>query len=141
MGESSPVGIRRIHHVAFAHSDDTVVRSLGEVLGLACAAEEEGHGFVERMFRADGSFVQTLEATGPGVIDDFLARRGPALHHVAFEVADIDRAIAWLSGEGVRLVDSTARPGGGGTRVAFIHPSAFGGLLVELVEESRRKTA
>jgi methylmalonyl-CoA/ethylmalonyl-CoA epimerase len=96
--------------------------------------EEEGPGFIERMFSVGGSFVQTLEASGDGVIQRFLDTRGPGLHHVAFEVDGIDAALEYLRGEGVRLVDEEARAGGMGTRIAFVHPSAFGGMLVELVE-------
>jgi methylmalonyl-CoA/ethylmalonyl-CoA epimerase len=78
--------------------------------------------------------VQTLEATGEGVVQRFLDRRGPGLHHVAFEVDRIDAAVESLRARGVRLVDEEPRAGGMGTRIAFVHPSAFGGMLVELVE-------
>ena len=78
--------------------------------------------------------VQTLEASGDGVIQRFLDRRGPGLHHVAFEVDRIDAALDALRDRGIRLVDEVARAGGMGTRIAFVHPSAFGGMLVELVE-------
>ena len=61
--------------------------------------------------------------------------RGPGLHHLAFEVEDLDAALADLAAAGVHLIDSTPRAGGGGTRIAFVHPSAFGGVLVELVED------
>jgi methylmalonyl-CoA epimerase len=68
------------------------------------------------------------------VIERFLGRRGPGLHHVAFEVSDLDEAVSDLRGRGVRMVDEAPRPGGMGTRIAFIHPAAFPGLLIELVE-------
>jgi methylmalonyl-CoA/ethylmalonyl-CoA epimerase len=64
----------------------------------------------------------------------FLARRGPGLHHVAYQVADIDAALAALSEQGVRLIDATPRIGIRGSRVAFLHPAATGGVLTELVE-------
>jgi methylmalonyl-CoA epimerase len=96
--------------------------------------EESGPGFVERMFPVGDAFIQTLEASGDGLIQRFLDARGPALHHVAFQVDRIDAALAALHADGVRLVDTEARDGGMGTRIAFVHPSAFGGMLVELVE-------
>ncbi len=87
------------------------------------------------MFPVDeGTAIQTLQPTGEGVVERFLERRGPALHHVAFEVADVDAAVVALRAAGARLVDEVPRPGGGGTRIAFVHPSSCGGMLVELVQ-------
>jgi methylmalonyl-CoA/ethylmalonyl-CoA epimerase len=123
-----------LHHVAFAHGpgegpEDALCRFL-EI----DPHEETGPGFLERMFPIGDAYVQTLEASGDGVVQRFLDRRGPGLHHVAFEVDGIDAALESLRGEGVRLVDEEPRTGGMGTRIAFVHPSAFGGMLVELVE-------
>ena len=123
-----------LHHVAFAHGADGPERQLAELLGLHVSHEEEGPGFVERMFPVDRSYLQTLEASGEGVVERFVDRRGAALHHVALEVDEIDAAVEDLRGRGVRLVDERPRRGGMDTRIAFIHPSSFGGLLVELVE-------
>ena len=124
-----------IHHVAFAHTNSDVLNGLEGLFGLSCGEPEDGPGFVERMFPVGGGYLQTLEASGAGVVEKFVERRGAALHHVAFQVADIDEALDDLRSRGTRLVDSHARRGGGETRVAFIHPSECGGLLVELVEE------
>jgi len=130
-------GVRRIHHVAFAHEGPAVLDGLGSLFGLRCHEPEPAPGFVERMFPVGDAYLQTLEATGPGVVGRFVERRGPALHHVAFEVEDLDVALEELRRSGTRMVDETPRPGGAGTRIAFLHPSACGGLLVELVEPSR----
>lgn len=126
-----------LHHVAFAHDGDAVPGVLGDLLGLSCAHAESAAGFTERMLPVGGSYLQLLEATGPGVIERFLDRRGPGLHHVAFEVSDLDDAVSDLRGRGVRLVEEAGRPGGMGTRIAFIHPSVVPGLLIELVESPR----
>jgi methylmalonyl-CoA/ethylmalonyl-CoA epimerase len=99
------------------------------------AHEEEGEGFVERMYDVGNTAVQTLEADGEGVVQRFLDRRGPGLHHIAFEVDRIDAALDDLAARGTRLIDREARPGGLGTRIAFLHPSVLGGVLLELVEE------
>jgi methylmalonyl-CoA/ethylmalonyl-CoA epimerase len=123
-----------LHHVAFAHAGDGPERQLADLLGIEASHEEDGPGFVERMFPVAGSYLQTLEASGEGVVERFVDRRGAALHHVALEVDEIDAAVDDLRGRGVRLVDERPRRGGMDTRIAFIHPSSFGGLLVELVE-------
>ena len=130
-------GLRRIHHVAFAHKDAAVLDGLGNLLGLSCTEPETAPGLLERMFPVGDAYLQTLEATGPGVVERFVERRGPALHHVAFEVDDIDLAVDALKRRGAKMVDDAPRPGGSGTRIAFLHPSSCGGLLVELVEPNR----
>jgi methylmalonyl-CoA/ethylmalonyl-CoA epimerase len=125
-----------LHHVAIAHDDDSVCEgALASMIGEP-GHTEEGPGFVERMYELGPSYVQTLEATGEGVVRRFLDKRGPGLHHMAFEVDAIDVALDDLAERGVPLIDQGARPGGMGTRIAFLHPAAFGGVLVELVEES-----
>ncbi len=131
----------RLHHVAFAHEGDDAPGVLTSLLGLPCVHEEAAAGFIERMIPAGEAYLQLLEATGPGVIESFLGRRGPALHHAAFEVSDIDEAVADLRSRGVRMVDETPRPGGMGTRIAFVHPAACPGLLLELVESPAARAA
>lgn len=127
--------VRSLHHVAIAHGDDSVCEdALTGLLG-APTDVEAGPGFLERMYGIGGSFVQTLEADGDGVVQRFLDNRGPGLHHIAFAVDALDDALVDLAARGVPLIDRAARPGGNGTRVAFLHPSAMGGVLVELVEE------
>jgi methylmalonyl-CoA/ethylmalonyl-CoA epimerase len=131
-----------IHHVAFAHADPAVPDRLAATLGLTCVATELAPGFTERMLAAGDDRLQLLEATGEGVVQRFVERRGAALHHVAFSVDDLDAALEELRGCGTPLVDERPRAGGGGTRIAFLHPSACGGMLVELVDgataEARR---
>ncbi|HZC99568.1 MAG TPA: VOC family protein [Actinomycetes bacterium] len=126
--------IRRIHHVAFAHPAGTTPWALREALGLEDVHEEPGDGFIERMIRVGEGFVQLLEPTGPGIIQRFLDRRGPSLHHVGFEVDDVAAAVSSLRRAGLPVVEPAPRPGGMGTAVAFVHPAAFNGLLIELVE-------
>jgi len=83
------------------------------------------------------SEIELLEATDPeGPIGKFLAAKGQGVHHLAFRVANIDAALAELRAKGVRLIDETPRYGAGGARIAFIHPKATGGVLVELCERA-----
>ena len=79
------------------------------------------------------SSLEFLESTDPeGPIGKFLAKRGPGIHHVCFEVDDIDEAVKGLVAKGVRMIDSEPRKGAHGCRVAFIHPVETGGVLMEL---------
>jgi methylmalonyl-CoA epimerase len=64
----------------------------------------------------------------------FLAKRGPGLHHVAYQVGDVDSTLAALRERGLRLIDETPRTGIRGSRVAFLHPAASGGVLTEIVQ-------
>ena len=79
--------------------------------------------------------VELLEPTGPASpVAKFLEKRGPGIHHVAVRVPDIRASLARLKREGARLIDEEPRVGAGGCLVAFVHPSASGGVLLELVE-------
>ena len=124
-----------VHHVAFASDSDDVTASLASLLGLTCTHREDAPGFVEEMIPVGGVSLQVLQVTGPGTVADFLARRGPGLHHVALRVDDVDAVTADLCARGVEMVDRIPRPGGAATRIAFAHPRAFGGLLVEFVQD------
>ena len=125
-----------LHHVAFAHDGDRAPSLLAELLGLRRCHLESTDGFVERMLPVGNAYLQLLEATGPGVIQRFIERRGAGLHHVALEVSDLDEAVSDLRARGVRMVGEAPRPGGMGTRIAFVHPASCDGLLLELVESS-----
>jgi methylmalonyl-CoA/ethylmalonyl-CoA epimerase len=83
--------------------------------------------------------MEPLAGTGP--LARFLATRGEGIHHLAFEVSDIEQALARARSAGVRLLDETPRTGAHHTRVAFIHPSATHGVLVELVERPHDRSA
>ncbi|MGO8693014.1 MAG: methylmalonyl-CoA epimerase [Rectinemataceae bacterium] len=79
--------------------------------------------------------IELLASTDPeGPIAKFIAAKGQGLQHVAFRVEDIEAALAELKGKGVRLIDEKPRYGAGGARIAFLHPKATDGVLVELCE-------
>jgi methylmalonyl-CoA epimerase len=87
------------------------------------------------LFDVGENHVELLRPLGDDTpVGRFLERRGPGLHHVAYQVVDLDAALAELREEGVRLIDSVPRTGIRGSRVAFLHPSASGSVLTELVE-------
>jgi methylmalonyl-CoA/ethylmalonyl-CoA epimerase len=95
----------------------------------------DAQGVEEAMIPVGGSFIQLLRPLAAETpVGRFLESRGEGLHHVAFAVASIDIALEHLRDEGARLVDEAARPGGRGTRIAFVHPVDLTGTLIELVE-------
>ncbi len=94
-------------------------------------------GVEEAMIPLGGSFIQLLRPLGPDTpVGRFLVKKGEGVHHLAWAVADIDAALEHLQGQGARLIDHEPRPGGGGTRIAFVHPRDLAGTLIELVEPS-----
>jgi methylmalonyl-CoA epimerase len=112
-----------------------------DVLGLHVESSEDvGSQRVRATFLAAGqSTLELLEATAPdSPIAKYLEKRGPGLHHVALRVDDIAAALAHLKARGVRLIDDTARPGAENALVAFIHPAAANGVLVELKQPAPR---
>ena len=81
--------------------------------------------------------IELLESTDPeGPIGKFIAAKGQGVQHLAFRVEDIDAALEELKAAGVRLIDEKARYGAGGARIAFLHPKATKGVLVELCERN-----
>jgi methylmalonyl-CoA/ethylmalonyl-CoA epimerase len=95
----------------------------------------ESQGVEEAMIAVGGSHIQLLQPLSEeSPVGKFIRSRGEGMHHVAYAVADIDAALAHLQAEGVRLIDEEPRVGGGGARIAFVHPKALDGTLVELVE-------
>ena len=81
------------------------------------------------------SELELLESTEPdGPIARFIEKNGPGIQHIAIRVDDIDKALEELKEKGVRLIDQTPRYGAGGARIAFVHPKATGGVLLELCE-------
>ena len=81
------------------------------------------------------SMVELIAPTAPeAAFAKYLAEKGPGMHHIAYRVADINAALATLKAQGLRLVDEVPRPGLHGTLVAFVHPKATMGTLIELVQ-------
>ena len=82
--------------------------------------------------------VELLEASAPGSpVGKYIETRGEGIQHVAFRVDDLDAALSELKEKGIPLIDQTPRPGAGGARIAFLHPKAANGVLVELCERDK----
>lgn len=111
-----------------------------ENLGLALDSCEEivQDGVRVAMIPLGESRIELMESTSAeSPVGKFLAKRGPGVHHIAIAVDDIDEALERLKVAGARLVDEVPRKGAGGTRIAFLHPSSFDGVLLELVEHAK----
>jgi methylmalonyl-CoA/ethylmalonyl-CoA epimerase len=108
-----------------------------EVLGLEFEGAEtvEAQKVTTAFFPVGESEVELLESTSPdGPVAKFIDKKGTGFQHVAFRVADINAALEELKEKGIQLIDQKPRIGAGGAQIAFIHPKATGGVLVELCQ-------
>jgi len=128
----------RIDHVGVAVEDlDGALAVYGEALGLAVEHREvvQEQGVEAVLLHVGEGHVELLAPLGPDTpVGKFLARRGPGLHHVAYQVEDVAAELDRLRGAGLRLIDEAPRVGIRDSRVAFLHPSATAGVLTELVQ-------
>ncbi|MEM9801779.1 MAG: methylmalonyl-CoA epimerase [Planctomycetota bacterium] len=133
--------VRGLHHVAIAVPSIEEARGLYEsALGLRGTAIEEVEDQRVRVLVlfAGAQRIELVEPAEDGSpISKFLDRSGGrgGIHHLAWEVADVASAIERLLSDGVQMIDEAPRDGSHGTRIAFIHPKATGGVLMELVED------
>jgi methylmalonyl-CoA/ethylmalonyl-CoA epimerase len=127
-----------LDHIGIAVADvSEALAFYRDALGLEIGpAEDVASQRVRATFIPVGpAAIELLEATAAdSPIAKFVEKRGPGLHHITLRVGDIRAALAMLKARGVRLIDETPRPGAHGSLVAFVHPSAAHGVLVELVE-------
>ena len=135
MQQSTPKGTR-IAHVGIALSSiDAELPFYRDILGLATAEVSDSDGARIVAFEAGESLVELLEpAGGETPIGRFIQRRGPGIHHVCFAVDDLAGTLEKCRAAGIRLIDEIPRTGAEGKKIAFIHPSSTGGILVELSE-------
>jgi methylmalonyl-CoA/ethylmalonyl-CoA epimerase len=131
------VEVRSVHHVAFAVTDlDEAVtiyeRLFGARVELRGRMDDQG---VEAVYlRVGDGRVELVSALAEDTpVGRFLAKRGPGMHHVAYEVADVSAALRSLVAEGAEPIDAEPRPGLGGHEVSFVHPDSVHGVLVEVI--------
>jgi methylmalonyl-CoA/ethylmalonyl-CoA epimerase len=136
------IDTQKFDHAAICVGDlDTSIGLIEALLGQKCAhreivpAQRVSAAFFDFGNGASLELVAPEKTLGgnPG-LEKFLAKRGNALHHVALRVANLDALLRRLDESGVPLIDKVSRPGARGHKVAFLHPDAFGGTLLELVE-------
>jgi len=129
----------KIDHLGVAVPSIDEALAVYRALGIVEESREEvaGQKVVAAFLPVGESRVELLEPTsGDSPVAKFLARRGAGIHHVCFAVDDLDAALSDLAAKGFRLIHREAVPGAGGKRVAFLHPDAAGGVLIELSEKT-----
>jgi methylmalonyl-CoA epimerase len=129
---------RRIDHIGVAVEDlDAALPLWRDSFGMELAHRETvtEQGVEAALLDVGENHVELLAPLGADTpVGRFLAKRGPGLHHVAYQVPDIDTALEAVRRSGLRLIDETPRVGIRDSRVAFLHPSASGGVLTEIVQ-------
>lgn len=135
--------IKRVHHIGIAVKNLKESAALFErVLGLKPSAIEDVpcQRVSEAIYRVgEGIEIDLLEPTGPdSAVARFLERRGEGLHHICFEVDDVNAELKKMEEKGVELIDREGRDGVAG-KIAFIHPKSVNGVLVELVQPGNER--
>ena len=135
MRKPSQAGTRIAHIGIAVQGLDEGVSFYRDILGLGEVPLDDADGARIIGLAAGPSLVELLEADRPdSPIAKFIAKRGPGIHHVCFAVDDLDATLERCRAAGIRLIDQTPRIGAEGKRIAFLHPSATSGALVELTE-------
>ena len=141
MSKTSKTGCiaRHINHIALAVSDlEETIMFYVQTFGVASpeVVELNDHGVKAALVRVGGSqleFIQPLENTGG--VASFIEKRGEGVHHICFEMDDLNQSLQKLEKAGINLIDKTARSGLSG-EIAFIHPKSTGGVLIALVDST-----
>jgi methylmalonyl-CoA/ethylmalonyl-CoA epimerase len=131
------VRVEAVHHLGVAVADlDDAIGTYERFFGASVEHREtvEDQGVEAASLRVGASRVELLASLGDETpVGKFLAKRGPGMHHVAFEVADLRSSLDELARQGAELIDAEPRPGLFGLQVAFVHPDSVHGVLSELV--------
>jgi methylmalonyl-CoA/ethylmalonyl-CoA epimerase len=135
--------VNKIEHIAIAVRDlENSVKLFENLLGVKCYAIEEVEDQKVRtaFFRVGETKIELLEATSEeSTIAKFVANKGEGLHHIAFQVENIEKSLSELSDKNFRLIDTQPRKGAEGLQIAFLHPKSVNGVLVELCSEPSDK--
>jgi len=130
----------KVDHIGIAVSDLTEsLKMYTDILGMTLHGTEtvEEQKVKTAFLPLGDTEIELLESTAPdGPIGKFIEARGQGIQHIAFRVDDIEAALAELKAKGVRLIDEKPRYGAGGAKIAFLHPKATGGVLIELCQKS-----
>lgn len=131
-----------IDHVGLAVDDmEAAIALYCDTLGLTLTHDEVVHSqgtravFLQASSGPDLELLGSLGADTP--VGKFLAKRGPGMHHICYAVHNLEAAIAHCLAQGLRMIDETPRIGAKGKRLAFIHPKAVGGVLIELYQAKK----
>jgi methylmalonyl-CoA epimerase len=128
----------RVDHIGVAVEDiDASLELYEQAYGMTLVHREvvAEQGVEAVLLDVGENHIELLAATGPDTpVGKFIAKKGPGMHHVAYQVDDIEATLAALKAAGMRLIDETPRIGIRNSRVAFLHPKTAGGLLTEIVQ-------
>ena len=134
--------INGIDHIAIAVENiDAAIELFEKTLGLPLRHREavESQGVETATFEIGGTAIELVQGTTEGSpIRKFVETKGPGIHHIAFEVDDVEGAISALKQKEIRLIDETPKPGKENSRIAFIHPKSTQKILFELVERAKK---
>jgi methylmalonyl-CoA/ethylmalonyl-CoA epimerase len=132
-----------LHHLGIAVDDlDAAILVYADLFGATIEHRErvEDQGVEAASLRVGESRIELLQPLGPDTpVGRFLAKRGPGMHHMAFEVEDLAAELERLKAHDVVLIDEQPRRGMFGLQVAFVHPEASGGVLAEFVSDDRQR--
>jgi methylmalonyl-CoA/ethylmalonyl-CoA epimerase len=132
-----------LHHLGIAVDDlDAAILVYADLFGATIEHRErvEDQGVEAASLRVGESRIELLQPLGPDTpVGRFLAKRGPGMHHMAFEVEDLAAELERLKAHDVVLIDEQPRRGMFGLQVAFVHPEATGGVLAEFVSDDRQR--
>jgi len=135
MRRATPEGVKLSHVGLAVRSIAEALPFYREILGLDEENLADTDGAHIAGVDAGGTLVEFLEAEREdSPIAKFVARRGPGIHHICFEVDDLDATLERCREKGVRLIDESPRVGAEGKRIAFLHPASTAGILIELTE-------
>jgi methylmalonyl-CoA/ethylmalonyl-CoA epimerase len=131
--------LTEIDHVAIAVSDlEAAIQYYERTFGCTVDHREvvDSDGVEEALLKVADSYVQLLTPTREdSPVAKYIAKNGEGLHHIGYRVDDVAATLARVKAEGHRVIDEVPRPGSRGTTVAFVHPKAAFGTLIELVQE------
>jgi methylmalonyl-CoA/ethylmalonyl-CoA epimerase len=133
--------MEKLEHIGIAVKDINAANSLfAALLGRSAykVEEVESEGVRTSFFDLAGVKIELLEATRPdSPIARFIEKRGEGIHHLAFEVADLEQGIREYEEKGFQMINATPKDGADNKRIAFLHPKSTNGVLVELCQEKR----
>ena len=133
------IKMRKIEHIGIAVNDiEASIKNYETLLGTACYKLEvvESEFVKTAFFQIGESKIELLQASNPdSAIAKFLEKKGQGIHHIAFDVEDIEKEIERLTSEGYVLINQTAKKGADNKLIAFLHPKSTDGVLVELCQE------
>ncbi|MDK9700972.1 MAG: methylmalonyl-CoA epimerase [bacterium] len=130
-----PFRILQIDHIGIATSSKDPLAKFFATLGIPNLGSETiaDQHVVTEMHDVSSIHLEVLNATDEeSPIAKFIAKKGEGFHHLAFRVDNLEAALAYLSSQGIQLIDTKPRKGAGGKLIAFLHPKSTGGILVEL---------